>query len=155
MNAPAPRSRMAEQRARGVTPAMPPISEHAGHLLGWWLDVGPTMAAGMGDAEITYSEIGAWSKLTGTPVEPWEAQLLRRLSGAYIQARNDGADSMAIPPWHVVAANQKQAAGRELSARLTALAAVHEQEAARRAQRSPTLANLPHREGDLAPPLET
>lgn len=143
MNAPAPRSRMAEQRARGVTPDMPPVSQHAAHILGWWLDVGPAMSGGMGDVEISYGEIVAWSKATGTPVEPWQAQLLRRLSGAYIEAKVAGADPMAVPPYHVVAEEQKRAAGRELAQRLTALAAVHEQEAARRAARSPKLANLP------------
>lgn len=143
MNAPEPRSRLAEQKARGVTPEMPPVSHAAAPLLGWWLDVGPTQPGGMGDVPLAYGEIAAWSRTTATPLEPWQAQLLRHLSREFLDARAKGADPMALPPWQVVAEEQKRAAGAELSRRLHALATVHEQEAARRAGRTATPANLP------------
>lgn len=143
MNAPDPRSRLDEQKSRGVLPAMPPVPLHAVYLLDHWQDVGPTGVGAMGETVLSYGEIHAWCDLTGVELEPWEARLLRHLSGEYLGERAAAADPMRLAPWAQVSAEQKAAAGQRLAQQLNALATVHEQEAARRNARRAKPANLP------------
>lgn len=55
----------------------------ADFLLPIFLDVGPTMPSGMGPLPLTYSELDAWSRLTGSILEPWEARALVGMSREY------------------------------------------------------------------------
>ncbi len=62
---------------------MPPISG-ANYLVGYFFEVGPTMAAGMGDGPVTFGEILAWAALTGVVLTCWDARALRSLSRIYL-----------------------------------------------------------------------
>lgn len=66
----------------GIVPDMPEI-EWGQYLISWLFEVGPTMAAGMGEGPLTASEIISWERLLGIQFRPWEARLLRRLSMSY------------------------------------------------------------------------
>ena len=59
----------------------------------------------MGHAPLPWSEIKAWSELTDTPLAPWEAQMIRRASSAYVgelSAEND------VSPWRDTRAGKRQ-----------------------------------------------
>ena len=48
------------------------------------------MSAGMGLAPLSATEILSWSRLTRTPLEPWEFDALRAASSAYcVQSQGD------------------------------------------------------------------
>ena len=40
---------------------LPPVAHR--HLIGWWLEIGPTVMAGMGEGPIGWQEIAAWQRL--------------------------------------------------------------------------------------------
>lgn len=61
---------------------MPPL-EWGEYLIGHLFDVGPTMPGGMGDSPLTSQELQAWQDQSGVEFQPWEFQLLRRLSREY------------------------------------------------------------------------
>ena len=61
-----------------------PELECGDYLIRHLFDVGPTLAGGMGNSPLTYSEIEAWQRITGIELLPWEAALLRRLSAEYL-----------------------------------------------------------------------
>ena len=68
---------------KGGSIEMPEL-ECGDYLIKHLFDVGPTLAGGMGNSPITYSEIEAWQRITGIELLPWEAGLLRRLSAEYL-----------------------------------------------------------------------
>lgn len=74
---------------------MPPVTGPA-YLLEYLFEIGPTMAAGMGNGPITFSEILAWQLLTGIRLRPWEVRLLRRLSRDYLGASQS---DVVHAPW--------------------------------------------------------
>lgn len=45
----------------------------------------------MGEAPIGYRDLQAWQAVSGVDLMPWEATLLRRLSGHYIAAMHKAA----------------------------------------------------------------
>lgn len=53
------------------------------NLIDYLLEVGPVMAAGMGSAPITFTELGNWQEQLGLRLSPWEVRTLRRLSIEY------------------------------------------------------------------------
>jgi len=71
-------------QADRIEPALPPVD--APHLLAYFWDVGPTQAGAMGEAPLSYVELKAWQAQTGLQLQPWEAQLLHRLSREYLAA---------------------------------------------------------------------
>ena len=76
-----PTNRAKQYQDQGERPLRPP--NPATYLTDWLFDVGPTMHAGMGETVITYGELAEWQRQMGLELDPWEAQLLRQLSGAY------------------------------------------------------------------------
>jgi hypothetical protein len=80
--------------ARGAWPDFPPVSPAlfdnpeapSGHpvLVQWLLDAGPTVPGGGGAAPLTWSALNAWTEGSGTPLEPWQGRLLRRLSAEWL-----------------------------------------------------------------------
>ena len=94
----APKMSRAEQFERsGTAPAMPPLSTP------WFIErlteIGIVEPSGMGQGPISWTTLRAWQQLTGTPLAPWEARLLRALSAAFLAARNEGEDPLAQPPF--------------------------------------------------------
>ena len=75
-------SRRKDMETRGRSIEMPPL-DCGDYLIRHLYDIGPTIAAGMGSGPVTYSEMEAWQRVTGIQLLPWEASLLRRLSGEY------------------------------------------------------------------------
>ena len=80
-------------------PELPPV-EGGEYLLGYLFEVGPTMAAGMGAAPVTHTEIAAWCGLTGIVLHPWEARFLRRLSLEYVGENHRAEKLGCAPPWN-------------------------------------------------------
>ena len=83
---------------------------------GEWLisdlfELGPVAAGGMGLSGVSWSEIEAWTRATRTPLEPWEADALRRMSSAYASAYSASQDPDQKPYWageELVAAKVEQ-----------------------------------------------
>lgn len=71
---------------------------------GEWLisdlfEVGPVASGGMGISGVSWSEIEAWMRATRTQLEPWEADALHRMSGAYASAYSASQDPDQKPYW--------------------------------------------------------
>lgn len=58
----------------------PPEVEAGDHLIKHLFTVGPSSAGEV----LTFSEIAAWTTLTGVVVTAWEAETLRAMSAAYL-----------------------------------------------------------------------
>lgn len=76
-----PVSRIEAMQRRGETPLLPP--NPAPYLTDWLMEIGPVTYSAMGSSPIGWPDLAAWQDLTGIELEPWEARLLRRLSGCY------------------------------------------------------------------------
>lgn len=71
----------------------------ARYLSAWLLEIGPSVAAGMGEGPIGWSDLTAWERLTGVELSPWEARTLRRMSQAFVAERHDAKKPECPPPW--------------------------------------------------------
>lgn len=69
------------------------------YLIDWLLEAGPDMPGGMGAAPLTWGEIESWARLTGHQVAPWEAEILRHLSIAFVQQYQLAKEPDCPPPW--------------------------------------------------------
>jgi hypothetical protein len=58
--------------------------EEGEYLIDYLLQVGPASSSGMGLAVISFTELQAWQACAGIVLQPWEGQILRRLSADYI-----------------------------------------------------------------------
>jgi hypothetical protein len=77
-------------------PEMPPCE--VPYLLDYFFELGPVMAAGMGNGPVTHEEIQAWQRNTGIELNAWEARMLRQMSVAYLnESQNTVIDCPA--PW--------------------------------------------------------
>lgn len=90
-------SRRKTLEVEGVAIEMPPLD--CEYLIGYLFDIGPTMAAGMGNGPVTYSEIEAWQRISGVTLLPWEASLIRRLSGEYAAESFEAGKQDRPPPF--------------------------------------------------------
>lgn len=77
---------------------MPPITSGE-YLIGYLYEIGPTMAAGMGNGPVAFSEIQAWQQLSGIALTPWEARTLRRLSNDYACESHAATKADCPPPY--------------------------------------------------------
>lgn len=84
-------------RQRGDVPAVP--RNPAAYLTDWLFDIGPSVAAGMGEAAISYQDLAAWQTISGIELLPWEARTLRRLSIEYIGERQLAEDLARPAPY--------------------------------------------------------
>lgn len=92
------KTRFESMRDRNEPIEMPPV-DSGGYLIDWLLDAGPDMAGAMGASALTWSEIDAWQRLTGHTLAPWEADLLRHLSKAFVRQSIEAKDPDCPPPW--------------------------------------------------------
>ena len=69
------------------------------YLIDWLLEAGPDMPGAMGATPLSWTEIDAWARLTGREVAPWEAELLRHLSIAFVQQYQEAKAIDCPPPW--------------------------------------------------------
>ena len=58
---------------------MPELAEHVWY---WYSEL-------YNGERISYQEIEAWSRLTGTHIEPWEVAALKRIELEQIKSRDD------------------------------------------------------------------
>jgi hypothetical protein len=75
-----------ERQTGAVIPDLhpdPPPPE-VDHLWRWFNDLHNTRGGGFGPQAISYAEIDAWARLTGSSPTPWEVSVLRRLDVAYL-----------------------------------------------------------------------
>jgi len=79
-------------------PEMPPLDQ-AGYLIGYLLEIGPTVAAGMSAGPIGWPHIDAWCNRIGIDLAPWESRLLLRLSREYLTESHRAEKLGCIPPW--------------------------------------------------------
>jgi hypothetical protein len=91
-------SRLSAYKKDGVLPQLPDPGP-AGHLLEYLWEVGPTLAAGDGEAVITQGEIRAWQDNMGVDLAPWEVSLMRRLSQEFLAQLRASTDPNCKPPF--------------------------------------------------------
>jgi hypothetical protein len=60
------------------------IPKEALHIWRWFLELDATRQNGMDINPISYSEIAAWSKLTGNRPRRHEVEVLRQIDGLYL-----------------------------------------------------------------------
>jgi hypothetical protein len=124
-------SRLEKMRADGVhTVPLPPMDPACEYLLGHFLEVGPAQAGGMGLAPVGYTELAAWQQLSGVPLQPWEARLLRHLSREYVAEHHAASEQGRPAPWAAPGStDQRAAVSRQLSLNLRAMAMAQRQKA--------------------------
>jgi hypothetical protein len=113
-------SRGEVMKRAGITPAMPEIS--ASWFIDWLTDLGFVENTGMGSAPIGWITLRAWQDLTGTPLQPWEARLIRKLSSLFISARSEGEDPLAQPPFYAAPVIDQEQAQLQLRVALMSAA---------------------------------
>jgi hypothetical protein len=87
-------TRFEQITGRGETPELPPVE--AQQIIHWLHELGWCMPSGMGIGPLTSTEIESWSRLSQTPLDPWEFAAIRTGSSAYAgQTSNDTPQA----PW--------------------------------------------------------
>lgn len=72
---------------------IPKAPEGQRHLLAWFHDLSAGRQMGYAEpSAITWSEMAAWQQMQGLPLEPWEAQILRRLDQLWLLAWREGRE---------------------------------------------------------------
>lgn len=99
---------------------LPPIHA-ATHLIDLLFDIGPGVPAMAGLSPIGYADIQAWVAVAGWPLQPWEAQALRKLSVAYC-TEVTAAKAADSPPPMLVVPEDRASLSRRLGAALKAMA---------------------------------
>ncbi|MEG8040503.1 hypothetical protein QP166_14550 [Sphingomonas sp. LR60] len=84
---------------------MPP--NPAPHITGWLIAMGIVQPTGMGIAALGWAEIAGWQQSMCIRLSPWEANLLRTLSSAYV-AESRRAESELCSAPHQVAVTQRE-----------------------------------------------
>lgn len=87
------------QRRKVYGNMVPPL-EHGDLILQYFLELIPSSQdANGGIAPLTFEQIGAWSQLTGIPLTPDRALLLRDLSVAYVSQYSLSLDPNCTAPY--------------------------------------------------------
>lgn len=82
-------------KASGQPVELPEVDQT--FLIDWLCEIGPSLPGAMGPIPITFGEIDAWVRLTGTELAYGEALLLRQLSQLYCVERQQGATHSTSP----------------------------------------------------------
>lgn len=90
-------SRADSMKKDGIPIQMPP--NPAPHITDRLVEIGLTEAAGMGAAPLSWASIHAWQVMTGAPLDPWEARLIRKLSIEYLAEGRRAENENCPPPW--------------------------------------------------------
>lgn len=93
---------------------MPPIPPAGAHIITHLFEAGPVMAGPAGALALTWGEIEAWQRATATPLTPWEARTLRRISAAYAGELHAATEPDAPAPYtpREIVRSQRQAVAR-------------------------------------------
>lgn len=115
------RTRGERMREQGIPVAIPVVS-HGLHLIEHLFDAGPVQQSEMGVAPLSSLELEAWKRGTSVPLEPWEFQLLRDLSKAYLSEMLSGRDPMRPAPYIEFDQDARDAVGKQVAETLRARA---------------------------------
>lgn len=129
-------TRLAAMEAQDVDPAIP--DNPAPHLTEWLLEIGPTVPAGMGEAEIGWDHLTHWQQNVGIELAPWEGRLLRNLSRAWLSAKHEARKPDCPAPWGGTAndlSQNREAVATGFEALLSGLARSARKAAEKRANR--------------------
>ena len=78
---------------------MPPLAS-GHHMIEYLFKIGPVK----GETALDGQELVAWERLLGIEWTPWQAELLVRLSRAYLGEMHRATKRDAKPPWEAFAA---------------------------------------------------
>ena len=71
------------RKPEGLDP--PPFPDVVNHVWAWFIELhNARPQTGMGVSPITYSEISAWSSLTGVIPNPWEVGVIKSIDRVFI-----------------------------------------------------------------------
>lgn len=77
---------------------LPPLPTY-GYIVMWLFDIGIFSSSGMGASPLTWSELLAWSTLSGHSPTTAEAEAIIRLSREYVTKLSAAEDPSCPPPW--------------------------------------------------------
>lgn len=84
-------------RNNGDAPLFP--RNPAAYLTEWLFEIGPSVAGTMGESPLGYRDFAAWQEISGVALMPWEARILRRLSGDYLGQRHRAEEPACPAPY--------------------------------------------------------
>lgn len=92
-----PKTRAQEYIENGKAP---PFIEcvNGSYLADALADLGWYSVSDAGRSALTWVEIGAYASATGLISEPWEMQIVRDMSQAYLKGLAEGVNPLSIPP---------------------------------------------------------
>jgi hypothetical protein len=76
-----------------------PELDGAQYIVQMLFEAGTLMHAGMGPTPLTWQEIDAWLRVTGTQAELWERLLIKELSHAYVNMLHDATKKDCPDPY--------------------------------------------------------
>jgi len=79
------------------------------YLLEALLAAGAASSGVAGAIPMTWQEIRAFGEATGRISEPWEHEMIRNMSTAYVSGMNAGADPLSISPLDQLTEGQSDA----------------------------------------------
>jgi len=77
---------------------MPPVNE-AEYLIQYWQDAGMVENGFNGPIQLSSKELSAWAEGSGIALQPWEFQILREISKAYIVELREAEKPERLPPY--------------------------------------------------------
>jgi len=81
------------EKQTGIVPpeleGLPELPESAAYILQWFYDLSSTRTVGMALNPISFTEIDAWSRLTGNKPSIWEVSAIKQLDTAFLQSCNE------------------------------------------------------------------
>jgi len=111
-----PRARWSILKDRGSDLVELPVIETDKHILEWLLELGVFESSGYGPTPLPYTEIEAWSRLTGTVLTWEESRFLKMLSKEYCAQYHKSSDRDCPPPYTTEKVNQETVSERVLQA---------------------------------------
>lgn len=77
---------------------MPP-TDGCDDIVNAWLSMGRVSPVGMDVRPLVWSEIQAYSTMTGNDLTGWPAKQVRMMSEVYLSALNEYTEPMVASPW--------------------------------------------------------
>lgn len=115
-------SRIRDAEERGLEIFLPDVEPDVLYLVDTLLDAGPTSAAGMGFVPVTWTDLEAWSRVTGIELLPWEARLVRQLSAEWLAETDRSRSAKAPPPWEHTEESALTRVAEDMRSRIAQLA---------------------------------
>lgn len=94
-----PETRRSQMLRDGQAPEMPELPTAGAHLVTYLFQAGPVVPGASGACAVSWQELGEWSRLTATPLTPWEAITLQGMSSAYAAELHRASNPKAPAPY--------------------------------------------------------